>query len=395
VLKSSDVSASEIEFYDSSSAGSASILNEGGEHPIGSGAGVLFFDNSAAANATIAANGGMVADALGAFITFDSSSTADHALLIANGTAANGAFGGRINFYGLANAGAATIIANGSRAAGSRQDMTAVDGRAGTIVFLASSSGGTARLELLGNAVFDISDHTPLGMQIGSIEGQGLVLLQSNNLIVGTNNRSTTFSGRILQTGHPRIGGSINKVGTGDWVLSGANTYRAGTTIAEGFLRVSNTTGSATGTGPVQIDGGTLGGGGIISGPVTVGSGTGSGAFLAPGGGATILTLQSSLTFKADGTYAWRFRTASAKADKVIANGVTIEPSAQFDAISIGHAQLVVGTSFTAISNTSATPITGTFANLADGSIVTVGSNKFQANYEGGDGNDLTLTVVP
>ena len=26
---------------------------------------------------------------------------------------------------------------------------------------------------------------------------------------------------------------------------------------------------------------------------------------------------------------------------------------------------------------------------------LTVGSNTFQANYEGGDGNDLTLTVVP
>jgi len=24
-----------------------------------------------------------------------------------------------------------------------------------------------------------------------------------------------------------------------------------------------------------------------------------------------------------------------------------------------------------------------------------IGSNTFQANYEGGDGNDLTLTVIP
>jgi len=37
----------------------------------------------------------------------------------------------------------------------------------------------------------------------------------------------------------------------------------------------------------------------------------------------------------------------------------------------------------------------GTFSNLADGAIVTIGSNTFQANYEGGDGNDLTLTVLP
>jgi hypothetical protein len=47
------------------------------------------------------------------------------------------------------------------------------------------------------------------------------------------------------------------------------------------------------------------------------------------------------------------------------------------------------------INNTAATPIAGTFSNLADGSTFTVGSNNYQVNYEGGTGNDLTLTVVP
>jgi hypothetical protein len=47
------------------------------------------------------------------------------------------------------------------------------------------------------------------------------------------------------------------------------------------------------------------------------------------------------------------------------------------------------------ISNTSATAIDGTCANLADGAILTAAGNNFQANYEVGDGNDLTLTVVP
>jgi hypothetical protein len=50
---------------------------------------------------------------------------------------------------------------------------------------------------------------------------------------------------------------------------------------------------------------------------------------------------------------------------------------------------------FVAMSNTAATQINGTFANLPDGSTFTVGNNTFQASYEGGDGNDLTLTVVP
>ena len=40
-------------------------------------------------------------------------------------------------------------------------------------------------------------------------------------------------------------------------------------------------------------------------------------------------------------------------------------------------------------------PISGTFSNLPDGGIVTINGNNFQASYEGGDGNDLTLTLVP
>jgi hypothetical protein len=52
------------------------------------------------------------------------------------------------------------------------------------------------------------------------------------------------------------------------------------------------------------------------------------------------------------------------------------------------------GLVLTLISNTSVNPISGTFSNLPDSGIVTINGNNFQASYEGGDGNDLTLTVV-
>jgi len=67
----------------------------------------------------------------------------------------------------------------------------------------------------------------------------------------------------------------------------------------------------------------------------------------------------------------------------VIANGVTIESDAQFDFQPVANKPLTIGTVFTAINNTSANPIAGTFANLADGSTIIVGSNTFQ------------VTVVP
>ncbi len=66
-----------------------------------------------------------------------------------------------------------------------------------------------------------------------------------------------------------------------------------------------------------------------------------------------------------------------------------------FSFIDVDTGTLTLGTVLTVINNTATTPIAGTFSNLADGSTITLDSNTFQADYEGGDGNDLTLTVVP
>ncbi len=56
---------------------------------------------------------------------------------------------------------------------------------------------------------------------------------------------------------------------------------------------------------------------------------------------------------------------------------------------------LVQGRVLIVISNTAATPIAGTFGNMPDGAVLTLHGNHLHASYSGGDGNDLTLTVVP
>jgi hypothetical protein len=99
--------------------------------------------------------------------------------------------------------------------------------------------------------------------------------------------------------------------------------------------------------------------------------------------------------FQLHSTYKCELKSGTAKADKVVANGVTINSGAQFSLTDLASDVLPIGTAFTVIDNTAVTPIAGTFDNLADGSTITSGNNTFQANYEGGDGNDLTLTVVP
>ncbi|MBA3963618.1 MAG: hypothetical protein H0X40_17210 [Chthoniobacterales bacterium] len=54
---------------------------------------------------------------------------------------------------------------------------------------------------------------------------------------------------------------------------------------------------------------------------------------------------------------------------------------------------LTAGATTTIIRNTSGNPISDVFSNLPDGATLSVNENNVQANYEGGDGNDLTLTM--
>jgi len=148
----------------------------------------------------------------------------------------------------------------------------------------------------------------------------------------------------------------------------------------------------------VSTNAGTLGGSGIIAGAVTVGTNTGVQAFLAPSKGAkkpATLTIQSPLTLNDDSTYIYQLNTKRAVADEVIANGVTIDSGAKFSFRPSGSNALTLGQVFTVISNTAASLIAGAFHNLPEGKIIVVNGSNLQASYTGGDGNDLTLTVVP
>ena len=52
------------------------------------------------------------------------------------------------------------------------------------------------------------------------------------------------------------------------------------------------------------------------------------------------------------------------------------------------------GTVYTLIANGGADPVAGTFANLPQGATLTTGPARFQIAYNGGDGNDVTLTLI-
>lgn len=357
---------SQTAFIDTSNAGSATIINNGpggGSSSFYVGGMTNIVDNSSAANSTI----------------------------ISNGSSFSGKYGGQTNFGGQGTAGAATLIANG----GSNGGLGA------QIDFTENSTGGTCRVEVFGNGYLTIgggANPTLQPLTIGSLEGTGLVYLGSKNLSVGSRNINTSFAG-VIQDGDPingGSGGSLTKIKAATFTLTGANTYTGGTTVKAGKLLINNTSGSGTGSGAVQVNGGTFGGNGTIAGPVTVGTSSGSGAGLSPGQTGNqigILTIQSQATFNAGGTYSCGIKSSTAKADKIVANGVNIIGAAQFALADLGTGTLTTGKVFRVIDNTSAAAISGTFTNLADGSTLTVGSNTYLVSYSGGTGNDLTLTV--
>ena len=392
--------SSVIEFFDSSTGGNSTLNlssaafvhfdgSNNAEHMTATcigGAGTFssqmdFQGASSAGEGTFTTIGGSTIGEHGSFILFDNTATADHATFVINGGMGRGLSATALLFIDNTTAGNAVITANGG-VGGSKGGM---------VTFEKASTGGTATITLNGNAKLDITPHNPPGVTIGSLAGAGSILLGGNTLTIGSNNQSTTFSGVTQGTG------GMSKTGTGTLTLSGANSYSGGTTVSAGVLNVSNPTGSGTGTGPVNVNTGTLAGSGIIAGVTTIGSGTG--AFLAPAAGGkkqSTLTIQSSLTFNSDATYTCTFKAKKnkAKTDLVVANGVTIN-GATLNLVGQSQGSLKQGLRLTLISNTSANPISGTFSNLPDGGIVTINGNNFQASYEGGDGNDLTLTLVP
>jgi autotransporter-associated beta strand protein len=316
------------------------------------------------------------------------SSSADSATFAVYGATARGGNAGLVYFTGNSRAGMATITASGGRD----------KGEGASVVFSDNSHGDEAEIRLSGNATLDIGLHFFPGPVIGSVDGGGIIYLGGNRLTTGANDRNTTISALISDGGMAfGTGGSLKKVGTGDLTLTFANTYTGGTQIERGRLTVKNSMGSATGTGPVEVDGGALAGNGTIGGSVTVGAGIGPDAVIAPGvnGGFGTLTIEATLRFRSNAIYDWRMNSDRGISDQTVAAGVTIDDGATISLTDGGITALPAGTSFTVIDNTAATAIAGAFANLADGTTITLGSNTYEIAYEGGDGNDLTLTVVP
>lgn len=209
----------------------------------------------------------------------------------------------------------------------------------------------------------------------------------------GSGAADSVFSGTI-QDGSSGGLVALTKAGSHAFTLTGTNTYTGATTISGGTLVIGVSGVGSVASNITVKSGATLAGSGGTSGSVTVESG----GNLSPGNSAGQFTIGGSLSLASDAVYQFELNGASATADKVAANGISINASADFSFTLLGGLSgLSVGSQFVILDNTGAGSIVGTFGNLTAGGIFNAGNGLlFSVSNDGlgGYGNDLVLTVT-
>ncbi len=205
--------------------------------------------------------------------------------------------------------------------------------------------------------------------------------LESGNVAVsagGTLNLEGAISGSA----------GLNLSGGGTLDLSGTTNYTGSTVVASSTLLNDGTIGA------VNDNAGVLGGDG------TVGDVTSVGGTISPGdGGSPVVLNTGSLTLDNNSTFATELDgtspgNGSTGYDQVVASGPVTLGGATLDVTVGSNYVQTVGAQYTIISNASGS-ITGTFANLPEGSTDVISGYDFQVSYKGGSGADVVLTALP
>jgi outer membrane autotransporter protein len=230
---------------------------------------------------------------------------------------------------------------------------------AGTLALSgAGTLAATGAVVVANGATFDISAAAG-DRSIGALSGAGDVELGANSLSMGSST-SSTFSGALSGTG------GLTKLGAGNLILSGANTYTGGTTVSAGTLSVN---GSVVGTTTVS-SGAALGGSGTVGDVALSGGG-----ILAPGNSIGTLTVNGDLSFGSGSIYRVEANAAGAS-DKTVVNGnVTLAGRVDVQAENGSYADR---TSYTILSHTGTR--TGVFDSVTSNLAFLTPSLSYAAN---------------
>jgi autotransporter-associated beta strand protein len=279
----------------------------------------------------------------------------------------------------------------------------------------------TTDLTVASGATLDAYEVNQTVASLSGPSGSSVKLTNSTLNVAGST--STTFGGVISGNGN------LTRSGTGTLTLTGANTHSGGTTVTGGTLLANNTSGSATGTGPVIVQSGaTLGGIGSI---ITTGLTVLAGGILTPGSSPETLTVTGPVTLTPGSIFGTELAIGGSAApgngsigtDRLIVNGSINITDALLTGVWGGTpGNLFFGTlnannMLWIIENDGVDPLNGIFANSSPAPgyaslfggvtphLASIGGVTFALFYQSQadnfslagltGGNDLLLVAVP
>ena len=270
---------------------------------------------------------------------------------------------------------------------GGGYDLTALDSSTNTITLtggITDSSGGpNNEIDLNINVSDSQSFSTSVNSRLVLSDGTENVNVGSNNLTLG----NVLINGPVVGTGTLTVSDSNYSTDlTGVGLEVASPSFSGNVQVSQGALFV-DAPGALTSPSQVTVASGALlkGDGSIFNATIQ------SGGTIAPGHSPGCIAA-SSLTI--NGTY--------------LAQIGGTNPCTDYDQINVSNSINItngtlklslintpsVGQSFEIVNNTGNNPVTGTFSGLAEGSTFTAGGATFRITYRGGNGNDVTLTVI-
>gem|GEM_PF-304668 len=218
----------------------------------------------------------------------------------------------------------------------------------------------------LNGASWDLNNYTET---VAAISGNSNIYLGSGSI---------TISGSTLENYSGTISGSGNFIrsGTGSTSFLSANTYNGKTFVLGGSLILN-----ANQTSDFIVDGGTLSGSATI-GKLKAISGSVSPSLLQSND--LSLSALSSLNITIRGT------TPGTGYDQIKSLGTVTLGNASLNLS--GTFILPAGSELILVSNDGTDPISGTFKGISNNQIITIQGTSYLLKYDGGDGNDITLT---
>ena len=269
------------------------------------------------------------------------------------GQAGDGGFGGGgaargSSGYGGGNGG----LSAGGGGAAFGGGLFAMDGAQVTIGAGVSFSGGSVN----GGSAGDYRPYSPDGASGGAAQGAGLFIHGGQVLFNPMAGETITVADQVSGLG------GISKQGAGTLVF-GATNLSGASNVAAGTMTSTGTLGSVTVEAGARLEVGT--------------------GFATLNTGNLSLLTGATLGFQIGGKTAALF-------DQLNVTGTVAIDGASLDLQALNG--FTAQGSFTIIFNDGTDAVSGTFAGLAEGAEVLLGTQQFVLSYIGGTGNDVTLT---